>query len=68
MKIIRLSGAGFRSASRRWCDRRDVGSLEVEPSVRNEWMLFRRRELDEAFYARLREGYEIAVEASPEAE
>ncbi len=41
-------------------------SLEdVRTLVRDEFMSFRRREVDELFYSRLREGYEITIEEEP---
>ena len=41
-------------------------SLEdVRTLVRDEFMSFRRREVDELFYNRLREGYEITIEEEP---
>ncbi len=35
---------------------------EVRGSVRDEYLSFRRREVDELFYNKLREGYEIVIE------
>jgi len=40
---------------------------EVRQEVRDEFISFRRRELNETFYNRLREGYEIVIE-EPQAE
>jgi hypothetical protein len=38
---------------------------EIRQRVRDEFLSFRRREVDELFYNKLREGYEIVIEASP---
>ena len=35
---------------------------DVRPAVRDEFFSFRRREVDELFYSKLREGYEIVIE------
>lgn len=38
---------------------------EVRAEVRDEFLSFKRREVDELFYNRLREGYDIVVESDP---
>ena len=35
---------------------------DTKQDIRNEYLSFRRREMDELFYSKLREGYEIVVE------
>jgi peptidyl-prolyl cis-trans isomerase C len=35
---------------------------DVKEDIRNEYMSFRRREVDELFYSKLREGYEVVIE------
>ena len=35
---------------------------EIRQAVRDEFMSYRRREVDELFYNKLREGYEIVIE------
>jgi hypothetical protein len=39
---------------------------DVDQDIRNEYMSFRRREVDELFYSKLREGYEVVIESPTE--
>ena len=38
----------------------------LHQKLRHEYMSFRRREVDELFYSKLREGYEIVIEGPTE--
>ena len=37
-------------------------AIVITPAVRDEFFSFRRREVDELFYSKLLEGYEIVIE------